>query len=334
MVAPIANAGLSPSPIAWSSNPGSYVLSGSGTPGTGATSITGYQWTILSQPTNGTAALNDDTLQAPTLSPLPARGTVLLFLVVEDNLGNFSEQDPTQAPNSAFWRISIRTRYLGVEIPSPGQRDWADEYENTIDVIDVFKQSFNAHTIASHDTTATGTQLTTLTSGGSAAGLHTHPGGDFTTLAAVGVLGKIECASAPADPAHPKAVTQLLFHQMLQTTTAAAKLVSDGQEVFVFQVPTTSTLINLEIVAADGWNGQFHVYVMTESAYLSGTFGAASGSVTLSNSGARVRGAMSPTPNIPLSGKDYIVVTRSTPTSTPGSPTRHMTCFTTLRRQY
>lgn len=206
---PIAIAGASPAPIAYASNPTVVILNGSGTPGTGGTSIAGYTWVTLDQP--DAVIFDNVNIYNPTVSNLPTEGTVLLFLKVTDNLGAVSEEDPLQAPDSAFYRISIKSQNIDIEKPAAGQRNWEPAYTDAVDKIDAFKAEFDAHTIYSHDTFATGAQLTTLTGGGSAAGLHTHPASDITTFAAVGTAGKVELAEAPADAGHPKAVTRDKF---------------------------------------------------------------------------------------------------------------------------
>lgn len=312
------------------------MLGGSGTPGTGASSIVGYQWTILAQPSDGVAALDDDELQAPTLSPLPTRGTVLCFLVVEDDDGNFSEQDPSQAPDSAFVHVSIKTRFLGVEIPAAAQRNWHDEYERLVDALETFRVAFAGHNIVDHDTDATGAQLNDLTAGATVTPgtLHAHEGDDYVTLAAFGVAGKIELATGPADSGHPKAVTKIYFPMSLMTTTAAAKLVPNSSEMFVFIVPQLGVLAALDIVAMDGWDGVFSVHLCSEANYLAGAFGTAIATVTLTDDAARTTASMVPSGGQAVGLKQYIVVVKGVPTGTPGSPTKHLVCHLNISRQY
>ena len=209
MAKPIANAGASPSPYTYAGNPGSVVLNGSGTPGTGGSSITAYLWTIIDEP--DAITIDDATIAAPTIGNLPTEGSVLMFLVVTDNLSAVSENDPLQAPDSAFYRIAIKSQNIDIEKPAAGERNFKPAYSDMVDKVDAFKASFDAHTIASHDTTATGAQLTTLTDGSSADSLHTHSAAAFSTLSAVGTAGKVELAEAPADAGHPKAVTRDKF---------------------------------------------------------------------------------------------------------------------------
>lgn len=346
MAVPIANAGTSPASKAFTDLPTSQALSFSGTWGTGGSSITRYKSAIIDRPAGSAAALSSTTSATPTVNNVDQPGTVLVFLRVADNRFNnalapdpwlhadnasyVSEANPLKAPDSAFVRVSVRTENLDIEIPASGQRYWKAKYKQLVDAAEAMKATADALAVADLDTTATGAELDTLTDGSDASALHTHA--TITTKATTSTHGIVRLASAPADAANPKAVTQHLLHYFCSITTVAAKLIADNEEVFTFRSPYGATLVSCHIVAPDGWNGDFDVFVRTEAQYLAGSFGTTLGVIPLTNSAARAKGLLSVSQS--LNAGDYIIVTRKTPTSTPGSPTRLMVCSLALTVQY
>ena len=330
MALPIANAGSSPSPYTYAANPGSVVLNGSGTPGTGGSSITGYQWTILDEP--DAITIDDATIAAPTIGNLPTEGSVLLFLVVTDNLSAVSEDDPLQAPDSAFYRISIKSQTIDIEKPAAGQRNFKSAYSDMVDKIDDFKADFDAHTIASHDTTATGAQLTTLTDGSSADSLHTHSAAAFSTLAASGVAGKIELASAPTDAGHPKAVTRLFWTYTGFVSTADASAMATDAQVLAFYVPMNVVIVNWFVTAADGWNGNFELHAMSQANWATPTYGAAISTLVLANDAASIYDIDSTGGSATMG--QLLVVRKLATGSDPAAPTMGLTFTITVSVQY
>lgn len=122
-----------------SPTPPSRTLSGtSSTPGSGS-SISTYQWYLLSAPTGSAATFNDDTLASPTLGPLDRAGTYRVFLVVTNDLSDSSHSAPVpiQSPSSpysfavppasAFFEIRVLTEFAGLKKVAYGERDWLED---------------------------------------------------------------------------------------------------------------------------------------------------------------------------------------------------------------
>jgi hypothetical protein len=114
-------------------------LSGtSSTPGSGS-SISTYQWYLLSAPTGSAATFNDDTLASPTLGPLDRAGTYRVFLVVTNDLSDSSHSAPVPIqslsspysfavpPASAFFEIRVLTEFAGLKKVAYGERDWLED---------------------------------------------------------------------------------------------------------------------------------------------------------------------------------------------------------------
>ena len=95
--APLANAGadqtFSSDAVSGALN---ATLSGSGTPGTGGSSITGYAWSVLSKPAGSAfGIISGGNTATPTVGPIDVFGNYRLFLVVTDNTGAVSVNTPT-----------------------------------------------------------------------------------------------------------------------------------------------------------------------------------------------------------------------------------------------
>lgn len=196
MADPVAIITYTDTPIDPTTLPQNVVLSGStSTPGDGS-SITGYQWHLLDKPPGSTAVLTDATTATCTLTGVDLVGTYRLFLVVQNNLGDFSFQEPnpqqlavapysfSAPPASAFKTVTVETDNAGLIKVAYGERTWlerglwpvVDEVDALRGEHDTLRTDFDSHTIADHDTTATGAQLSALTAGASsnASSLHTH----------------------------------------------------------------------------------------------------------------------------------------------------------------
>lgn len=354
MAQPIANAGASPAAKPFSDLPiASEALSFSGTPGTGGASITHYRSWVIDRPDGSSAYLSNSGIATPNLLDIDTPGSVLVFVQVADNRFNaaltpdpwvhptnapyVSELDPRAAPDSAFVVVSVKTEHLEVEIPAAFERNWRAKYAVFVGACDATKGDLGTHTIASHDTTATGAQLNTLTGGGDASALHTHA--SITTLAAVGVAGKIELATAPADAGHPKAVTRQIVKLTQAITTAAAIAIADDAEVFVFEVPTSIDygafkLRRVNMLQCDGWDGVWNVHFCTTLNFLSGSFGASEGTINPLDETMRQQQGVTFNPAQALSGKDLIVLTHATPAAVPGAPTKHIIATVELELQH
>lgn len=119
--------------------PPSRVLSGTTSTAGSGSSITDYQWYLLSSPTGSAATFNDDTLASPTLGPLDKAGTYRVFLVVTNDLSDTSHAAPvptqslsspyafTVPPASAFFEIRVLTEFAALKKVAYGERDWLED---------------------------------------------------------------------------------------------------------------------------------------------------------------------------------------------------------------
>ena len=126
MSAPIAIVTVTPGSVLRSALPAASVaLDGTGsTPGSGASSITGYAWHKIDYAVGSTTAISNPAIGTPTLGPIDAYGNSLVFLVVTDNLGGVSETDWRKAPNSAFGLVRVPDDVYGtgLELLAAGQQ--------------------------------------------------------------------------------------------------------------------------------------------------------------------------------------------------------------------
>lgn len=315
--------------------PALVTLAGSGTPGTGGTSISAYKW-YLDIPAGMVVTINNDAVQAPDVIIVSGAGTVMALLVVTDNLSaeSVGPADLATVPDVAFVALEVPHPATGLIPEGNGERQTSAKAAAVVAEVEALRVDLGAHTSAGlHGSVATAAQLDNLINGTTVTGYHRHAASDLTTLAAVGVSGKVELATAPADAGHPKAITNALLTAFLQTTTAAAKLIADNAEVFVFRCPFAGALLStIHIVAEDGWNGDFDVFTRTEAQYLAGSFGVTLGVVPLTDSAARTKGLLTVSQSVNLG--DYIIVCRKTPASVPAAPTKHMVCSLALTVQY
>lgn len=205
MAKPVANAG-SDQTFAASALPTTASLSGSGTDPDGG-SITAYAWQVLDKPSGSSAALSSASAQNPTLNGLDTEGTYLLFLVVTDSGAELSEDDPTLAPDSAFVHVFVTSANLALKYGAAGGRNYMAARNAWLAALDELKGDFDGHAIDDHDTAATGAQLTALTDGSSATGLHTHAGADVAA-GTTSARGAVALADAPVDAGTPKVTTR------------------------------------------------------------------------------------------------------------------------------
>lgn len=121
MALPIAIAGSPGLQIPYSSWSGtsSRALSGTGLPGTGGSSISGYAWTLLSAPAGSSAALTSASTATPVLTGIDRAGIYVVILVVTDNLSNTSSNDPQACPKSALVAIEALDEFARAKVPRP-----------------------------------------------------------------------------------------------------------------------------------------------------------------------------------------------------------------------
>lgn len=305
MSLPTANAGTLQS-FAYSSLPiASVTLSGSGTPGTGGASITGYAWSIVSQPTGGGATLSDATIAGPTFGPISVQGDYVLFLRVTDNLGarSASRSAITTGDVGAFVTIRARSRYADLGIPGTGEYNvgaleyaWYVETDTNTGRLDNFVVQ-DCTDVAAVETT--GPNLDNLCDGsyatdnGLANGvpLHLHP---LNTVdpATVADLGAVEMDENPVDAANPRAVNRdriAVAGLDLHAKVAPSATSGNAAQSLCQSPPMPEGGLTLVAVAynfADAGtttrdNYVMSVYKQTAANYVSNTFGAALNSATI-----------------------------------------------------
>jgi hypothetical protein len=217
MALPLANAGGPYATIPYGSIPTTQALTGSGTPGTGAASIVSYSWTIIDQPPASGSTLSSGAVQNPTLNGITVTGTVRVFLVVTDDLGNVSETDPSAAPDEAFADVAVSTQYLALIKPAASERNWTDDVNEWCDALDV-----TAGLFAPATTTTQGT---------------------------------VQLSEDPADAAAPVAVTRdrMLTTERATGKIAATTMAGNpAQSLLQFPIYESCTLVGATYAFADG----------------------------------------------------------------------------------
>lgn len=260
-------------------------------------SIDVWEWKLV-KPAGSSASLSSASVGTPTLNGVDVWGVYALFLVVTNDDGEKSAEKPREAPDSAFAWIVVESSVEQLVLPAPGQRYWEAYTNRAISALRQLIEDFDSHTIASHDTSATGADLDVLTQGGDATGMHTHAGADLAgAVAEVGTLGVIELADASADPAHPKAVTR--ERRTYAATFMGSVLVED-----IGTSPTQSwaqaAWVMFEDCLIDGWtitlrdgggttgnSWEFTAYRMTVTQYKANDFAGAVnlGAIVITKSG-------------------------------------------------
>ena len=217
MALPLADAGGPYSNINYSSLPTSQVLSGSGTPGTGGTTIVGYAWTLIDVPTGSGASLSSGTAQNPTLNGIDLPGTYIAKLVVTDDAGGVSESATIDVPDAAFAYVCALTEHADLEIPGYSERNWKDKLTGWAAKID---------------------ELT----------------GDFVP-ATTTTQGTVQLSESPVSAGAPVAVTQDRVYMTLRATGKIAATTMSGnpaQSLLQFVVPETLNAVQWSYLFADG----------------------------------------------------------------------------------
>jgi hypothetical protein len=273
--------------LAFGALPQAVPLDGSAAGGSGT--FVQWQWYILDKPDGSAAAFNDPALEDPTLQDVDVWGTYLLFLTVKDDLGEWSEEDPLLAPDSALVHVRVEGQRTEIEKPASGERSYSRVLHKWADKLEEGYLNLENQAIADHaDTSATGAELDELVGGGVTA-LHQHAG--VGTPATELALGVVKLATAPLLPAEPKAVTRNLFAltAFVDGTMAAAgyqpgviDVVGGGNHSkahLAFWIPWPMALQDWRISMLDsGAAGQsyvFRLYEMTLAQYLDDDFAGA-----------------------------------------------------------
>jgi len=152
MALPLADGGGPYSNITYASLPTSQVLSGSGTPGTGGTTIVGYAWTLIDVPTGSGASLSSGTAQNPTLNGIDLPGTYIAKLVVTDDAGGVSESATIDVPDAGFAYVCALTEHAALEIPGNSERNWKDKLTGWADALDAAVGDFVPATTSAQGT--------------------------------------------------------------------------------------------------------------------------------------------------------------------------------------
>lgn len=242
MALPIADAGGPYSVITYASLPTTQALTGSGTPGTGAASIVSYSWTIIDQPPTSAASLSSGAVQNPTLNGITVTGTIRVFLVVTDDDGNVSENDPAAAPDSAFADVAASTQYLDLIKPAASERNWTDNVNDWADALD----------------TLGGTVIPATTS----------------------TQGTVQLSEAAQNAAAPVAVTRDRMLMSLRATgkiAATSMAGNPAQSLLQFPIQESCTLVGASYAFADGGTTgrtdyTIDIYHQSASEYAANTF--------------------------------------------------------------
>jgi len=239
---PLADGGGPYSNIAYSSLPTSQVLSGSGTPGTGGTTIVGYAWTLVDKPTGSGASLSSGTAQNPTLNGIDLPGTYIYKLVVTDDAGGVSVSATIDAPDEAFAYVCALTEHADLEIPGNSERNWKDKLTGWAAKIDELTASFEPAT--------TTTQ------------------------------GSVQLSESPVSASAPVAVTQDRVYMTLRKTGKIAATTMSGnpaQSVLQFPIPETLNAVQWSYLFADGGTTTrtsytLDLYHQSEAEFVANTF--------------------------------------------------------------
>jgi hypothetical protein len=214
---PTSDAGGPYSNITYASLPTSQVLSGSGTPGTGGTTIVGYAWTLIDVPTGSAAALSSGTAQNPTINGIDLPGTYIAKLVVTDDAGGVSESATIDVPDAGFAYVCALTEHAALEIPGYSERNWKDKLTGWADSLDAAV-------------------------------------GDFAP-ATTSTQGTVQLSESPVSAGAPVAVTQDRVYMTLRATgkiAATSMAGNPAQSLLQFVIPETLNAVQWSYLFADG----------------------------------------------------------------------------------
>lgn len=227
-----------------------------------------WTWTILHEDPDNASTLSSASVQNPTLG-VPSWHNVRLFLVVQNTVsGEYSEQNPLLAPNSAFVHARVLSDDAGIQKLAAGERDWWAEYHRLVALVEAQAEGFSSHTIASHsDTAATGAQLDTLVGGSTATGLHTHSVDDVAaaTTTGRGTVLLEELGTGAGKIITRERVTFQAFvdgsrtagagwvgGQILPASYESAQTVSGGTPLAIWRADEEVKILNWAVTLADG----------------------------------------------------------------------------------
>jgi len=204
-----------------------------------------WSWTILSGPVGHAAALNNSTIQNPTLTADVWGNYLVMLVVTNTNTPESSESNQFAAPSSALCVVRCLSANVGIQKPAPGERSYSDDLEAWADAIEA-SGGPTAHDLVSHTdvVTSTGPQLDVLTGQtyvddplAPGTPLHIHRG-DEVDAATQLVRGAVLLEDPPLDPVNPRVVTQ---ERITLTAHVSNSLGSSGTEAVI--LPHDTALI-------------------------------------------------------------------------------------------
>lgn len=96
-----------------------------------------FSWHLLKKPEGSSAALDNASLQNPTLESVDVWGDYRLFCIATNtSSAATSQRDPLQAGSSAFVKVFVRSERLGLVKPAAGERDWNTYAYEWVDAIE------------------------------------------------------------------------------------------------------------------------------------------------------------------------------------------------------
>lgn len=235
---------------------GSQAFTGTGTPGTGGTTISAYAWTLVGKPPGSSAALTGASTATVTLVP-DIVGNYRLFLVVTDDVGNVSESDPYQAPDAAFTQYRVELTNTGLQKLAPGERNYTEPGPHA--VVDYLEDTV-APKIAPATTSA---------------------------------IGIVKLKDAPVDAANPKAITQ---DRITYTTLVAGKIEQEPgsgnpcRAIAWWMIPEDLMLFSASFAFGDGGTTTrvdyvINVYKQSEADWVGNVYGVSLGTATITAPG-------------------------------------------------
>lgn len=308
MSLPLADAGGPYATITYATLPTTQALTGSGTPGTGAASIVSYSWTIIDQPPTSAATLSSAVVQNPTLNGITVSGTIRVFLVVTDDLGNVSETDPAAAPDAAFADVAVSTQNLALIKPAASERNWTDNVNEWCDALDVV--------------------------------------GGLIVPATTTTQGTVQLSEGPQNPSAPVAVTRDRMLNTERVTGAIGQTTMAGnpaQSLMQFPVYESCTLVGATYAFADGGHSTrgdyvIDIYHQSSTEFSNNTFNPGDKVITFTV-------AQPSTDHIPLNGvsatisrsmvaRDVVSVVISSATATVGHQCSDMTITLLIKKEW
>ncbi len=226
------------------------------------TPVWSWSWVILYKPPGSSAALDNATIQNPTLENIDIWGTYRLLLIATNtNTPEASDSNPLSAPTASIVQVRVQSDARALEKPGDHQRNWTPILHTLIQAVEDIPDGLGPHAIADHTDVAqaTGADLDVLVSQGLAddpdapgTSLHTHRGVDIPAASAA-ARGAILTEAAPLDPGNPKAINA---ERIYLTATIPTADPGNPQPQILFRTPDADMEVDSWAVAwIDGGDG-------------------------------------------------------------------------------